>query len=74
MENQSFMPGETLSQLIGDLKKEKIKNRGSLEKLCLNRRSRSENEDIIIEIIQENIPELMIMIFEVEKIPECSAQ
>lgn len=66
------MPGET--QLIGDLKKEKIENRGSLEKLCLNRRSRSENEDIIIEIIQENIPELMIMIFEVERIPECSAQ
>lgn len=27
------MPGETLSQLIGDLKTEKIKNRGSLEKL-----------------------------------------
>lgn len=32
------------------------------------------NEEIIIEIIQENIPELMNMILEVERIPVCSAQ
>lgn len=32
------------------------------------------NEEIIIEIIQENIPELTVMIFEVERIPVCSAQ
>ena len=32
------------------------------------------NEEIIIEIIQENIPELMNMILEVGRIPVCSAQ
>lgn len=31
------------------------------------------SEETITEIIQENIPELMIIMFELERAPECSA-
>lgn len=60
MENKN----EEISHKVGGKKRKRWKIRVSYqEKLCLNRRCRSENEDIIIGIIQENIPELMIMIF-----------
>lgn len=57
----------------GRTKRKQWKVRGSHKKIPC-RKSGGGNEEIVTEIIQENIPELIIMIWGLERSPECSAQ